>query len=79
MATAKLFTLGNSQAVRIPARYRIAAAEVEIFQRDGELVLRPKRRTAADVFAAVRSMGADWSDVKRPAQGDSRSVPAIDD
>jgi len=44
MTTAKLFTLGNSQAVRIPARYRIAAAEVEIFQRAGDLVLRPKRR-----------------------------------
>jgi antitoxin VapB len=79
MTTAKLFTLGNSQAVRIPARYRIAATEVEIFERNGELVLRPKRRTARDVFDAIRSMGADWSDMERPAQGDSQPIPALDD
>ena len=52
MATAKLFVLGNSQAVRIPARYRIYATEVQIFQRGDELVLRPKFSSAADRCAA---------------------------
>ena len=60
MAIAKLFKLGNSQAVRIPAKYRIDATEVEFIQRGDELVLRPKIRTAADMFAAARAKGGDF-------------------
>ena len=70
MTTAKLFKLGNSQAVRIPARYRMSAQEVEVFQREGELVLRPIPRTAADLFAQARSLTGDLSDWKRPEQGE---------
>lgn len=77
--TARLFKLGNSQAVRIPARYRIKASEVEIFERDGDLVLRPKAETAADVFARARANGADWSDFKRPDQGKLKPAPSFDD
>lgn len=79
MTTAKLFTLGNSQAVRIPARYRFSVREVEIFERDGELILRPKAETAADVFARIRARGADWADWERPDQGVNRPVPSFDD
>lgn len=79
MTIAKLFTLGNSQAVRIPVRYRMAASEVEIFERNGELVLRPKRQTAGDVFAALRASGADWSGIKRPEQGSASPVPSFDE
>ncbi|MGQ0698266.1 MAG: antitoxin [Panacagrimonas sp.] len=79
MTTAKLFKLGNSQAVRIPARMRLAATEVEIFERDGDLVLRPKAATAADLFARIRARGADYSDWKRPPQGKNRPVPSLDD
>lgn len=79
MPMARLFKLGNSQAVRIPARFRMSAQEVEVFQRDGELVLRPKIKTAADLFArARRAGGADWTDWKRPAQGKLRPVPSFD-
>jgi len=53
--TAKLFTLGKAQAVRIPARYRLQADEVEITEQDGALILRPRPRTAADVFARARA------------------------
>ena len=62
VTTAKLFKLGKSQAVRIPARYRIDAREVEVFERDGELVLQPKPRTAADLFARARSIAGEVSD-----------------
>lgn len=79
MVTAKLFELGNSQAVRIPARYRIKAKEVEIFERDGELVLRPKYRTAGELFAAIRARGTDWSDFERPPQGEMPPAPSFDD
>lgn len=79
MATAKLFKLGNSQAVRIPAKYRMNTQEVEIFQRGEELVLRPKRRTAGEAFAAIRARGTDWSDMKRPPQGEMPPAPSFDD
>ena len=74
MTTAKLFKLGKSQAVRIPARYRIDAQEVEVFQRDGELVLRPKPRTAADLFARARSLAGELSDWRRPEQGEGKPL-----
>lgn len=78
-ATAKLFTLAHSQAVRIPARFRLDAEEVEISRaEDGALILRPKARTAADLFAAIRARGTDWSDWTRPEQGETRPVPALD-
>lgn len=57
----------------------MAATEVEIFQRDGELVLRAKTRAAADLFARMRAIGADWSDWERPPQCKARPVPSLDD
>lgn len=78
MVTTRVFKVGNSQAVRIPARYRFSAQEVEVFQRDGDLILRPKRRTAADVFARIRARGADYSDWQRPQQGRGRPAPSLD-
>jgi antitoxin VapB len=75
MTTAKLFVLGNSQAVRIPARFRMDAEEVEIIQRGNELVLRPKIRTAADLFASARAKAGDLADWVRPDQGNTESTP----
>jgi virulence-associated protein VagC len=76
VVTVKVFRLGKAQAVRIPARYRLAVQEVEVFERAGELVLRPKRRTAADVFAAARAI-ADGVPLERPAQGELRPVSPL--
>lgn len=43
-ATAKVFTTGRSQAVRIPKEFRFDCSEVSI-ERDGErVVLTPKRQ-----------------------------------
>ncbi len=78
MAIANLFKLGNSQAVRIPAKYRIDATEVEFIQRGDELVLRPRIRTAADMSAAARAKGGDFSNWVRPDQGKVESVPKWD-
>ena len=78
MTTAKLFTLGNAQAVRIPARFRIAADEVEVFERDGELVLRPKSKSAAHLFERIRAKGGDFAEVQRPDQGKARPSPSFE-
>ncbi len=72
-ATAKLFVLGKSQAVRIPARFRLEADEVEITEHDGMLILRPKPRTAADLFAAIRAKYGPLS-FERPVQGELEAV-----
>jgi virulence-associated protein VagC len=55
MQTVKVFKLGKAQAVRIPARFKLDAAEVQMFQRDDELVLRPKPQTAGELFARIRA------------------------
>jgi len=77
MTTARLFKLGNSQAVRIPARYRINAQEVDVFRRDGDLVLRPKLRSAADLFAQARSIAGERSSWQRPKQGKNKLVASL--
>jgi len=43
-ATAKVFTTGNSQAVRLPKAFRVDAAEMWITKNDvtGEITLKPK-------------------------------------
>lgn len=77
--TAKLFQFGNSQAVRIPARFRFEGVqEVEVIQRGDELVLRPAVKDAAELFARIRARGADWSDIVRPAQGDMDAIEPLD-
>ena len=78
MVTVKVFKLGTAQAVRIPARYRLAVSEVEVFQRGDELVLRPKARSALDVFEAARAVAGEMSGWNRPPQGKARPVRPLD-
>ena len=42
MSTTRVFRSGNSQAVRLPKQFRFKCAEVEIFRRGKEVVLREK-------------------------------------
>lgn len=79
MQTVKVFTLGKAQAVRIPVRYRFDVDEVEVFKRGNELVLRPKARTAGELFAHARAIAGDaFDDFKRPDQGTLRPIPPLD-
>ncbi len=45
MKTAKIFTSGNSQAVRIPKEVKLESDEVKIQKRGDALPLRPKRKS----------------------------------
>lgn len=60
MTTAKVFQSGNSQAVRLPKEFRFKSREVEIFQRDDEVVLREKRYTPADALTILASFPSDF-------------------
>jgi len=42
MTKAKVFRSGNSQAVRLPKQFRLKTAEVEIYRRGNEIILREK-------------------------------------
>ena len=56
MTTAKVFRSGNSQAVRLPKKFRFKGKEVEIFQRGNEVVLREKEGNMIHAFELIASM-----------------------
>ena len=54
--TAKIFTTGRSQAVRLPKAFRFATSEVTIERQGDAVILRPKLDSATwakQVLAAV--------------------------
>ncbi len=59
MKTAKVFKLGNSQAVRLPKEFAFASNEVEIFQRNDEIVLRAISKNLAKAFELLTQFPSD--------------------
>ena len=59
LTTAKVFQSGNSQVVRLPKDVRFGTAEVDIFRRGNEVVLREKRPSLADVFDLLTELPDD--------------------
>ncbi|MFZ6640262.1 antitoxin [Undibacterium sp. TC4M20W] len=57
-STAKLFTTGRSQAVRLPLEFRFQGTEVFIRRNPdtGEVILSPKPVTWTDFFALADSV-----------------------
>ena len=60
-ATAKIFTTGNSQAIRLPKAFRVQASEVWISKDDisGVITLRPKnedqrKKNLDELFKLIR-------------------------
>lgn len=60
MNTARIFKSGNSQAIRLPKEFRFSISEVEIFRRGDEVVLREKRRSAAEILQILESFSEDF-------------------
>jgi antitoxin VapB len=62
IAVAKVFTTGNSQAIRLPRAYRVEAREMWITknERTGEITLRPKPEpdALAAFLAELRALPA---------------------
>ena len=76
--TAKVFTTGRSQAVRLPKAYRFATREVTIERQGDAVILRPKPDHAAwgeQLMAAVSAFdpafqlerAEDWPQPDREA------------
>lgn len=60
MTTTRVFKSGNSQAVRLPQQFRFRAAEVEVFRRGDEIVLREKGRGLSRAFDLLAAMPDDF-------------------
>jgi antitoxin VapB len=65
MATARVFKSGNSQAVRLPKKFRVKSSEVEIFRRGDEIVLREKAGGMVRVLDLLAELPADMFPKKR--------------
>jgi antitoxin VapB len=60
MAIAKVFKSGNSQAVRLPKKFRVRASELEIFRRGDEIVLKEKGLGLATAFHLLAGLPEDF-------------------
>ncbi len=59
MARAKVFKSGNSQAVRLPKKFRLRSKEVEIFRRGNEIVLREDVNPMERAFEILANLPED--------------------
>ena len=59
MATARVFRSGNSQAVRLPKKFRLKSKEVEISRRGDEIVLREKSGAMVRAFDLLAGLPED--------------------
>lgn len=60
MTFARIFKSGNSQAVRLPKAVRFEVAQVEIFRRGDEIVLRECPASASIIFDALAELPEDF-------------------
>ncbi len=76
MNTAKLFTTGGSQAVRLPKEYRFEGDEV-LIRKEGKAVIiepMPRRRWPRDFFKSIRINDRAF---RRPDQGSLPPAPQL--
>jgi antitoxin VapB len=59
MATARVFKSGNSQAVRLPKKFRVNSKELEISRRGDEIVLREKGKGLERVLDILADLPDD--------------------
>ena len=72
MKTARVFKSGNSQAIRLPKEYRFSGADVEIYRRGDEIVLREKRRGLGRAFELLAGLPDDFM-----AEGREDQAPQV--
>jgi antitoxin VapB len=60
MRRAKIFKWGNSQAIRLPKDFRFDTNMVEIFERNGDLIIRPIPTNLGKAFELLSSLPQDF-------------------
>lgn len=72
--TAKVFTSGNSQAIRLPKQFRLSAREVFIHQDKDKLVIEPKMPSWNGFAEGFSGLSDDFSVAgKLPADAPRRA------
>lgn len=75
MKTAKLFTNGRSQAVRLPKEYRFSGSEVYIRSFEGVVMLLPKKHPWESLIKSLGMFSDDYmSDRNQPEQQERRGL-----
>lgn len=75
--TAKVFTTGRSQAVRLPKEFRFSTNEVSIEKVGNAVVLRPLHEDNAAWIARIEAICAGFEGM--PDEIERDRTPAIDD
>lgn len=60
MTIARVFTSGNSQAVRLPKEFRVRTTRLEIFRRGKEIVLREPEEGLTRAFDLLAGLPDDF-------------------
>ncbi len=76
-STAKVFTTGRSQAVRLPKEFRFDTKEVYIERQGNAVVLRPKFATKEDWWTEMEKILASFEGME-PIERDHGPLPDID-
>lgn len=71
---AKLFQNGGSQAVRLPAEYRLEGDEVQIEKVGNTLVLRPLKHSWSDFFTNPKTAPDDYLQERDDAPPQEREL-----
>ena len=74
MRTAKIFQCGNSQAIRLPKDFQFDTNLVEIFKRNGDLIIRPIPVKLTKAFELLSKLPPDFF-----AEGRADSLPQVRD
>jgi antitoxin VapB len=72
MQTARIFTNGNSQAVRLPKEFRFEDDEVVIKRVGNAVILLPKRYAYADLKALLDTIGPLELERSQPTEDQER-------
>jgi len=74
MNTAKVFTMGRSQAIRLPKEFRFDSDEVMINKVGGLVVLFPRKKGWDIMAGSLGLFTADFmADRKQPARAENRN------
>ena len=72
MDTAKLFQNGQSQAVRLPKKYRFAGDRVLIKRMGKAVILLPEQDSWETLFASLEQFSADFMNERQQPEAQTR-------
>ena len=75
METAKLFKNGQSQAVRLPKKYRMSGDEVYIKRQGDAIVLLPKEKSWTPLLNSLEHFSKDFRIERNQPREDQKREP----